>query len=336
MKPSAFFISSSAKNRMFDAYDAETLALLRETLALPDEVILPDQLEQRREQLSKANYLFSTWGMPALTEEQIQTYLPNLKAVFYAAGSVQQFARPFLSCGVRVFSAWAANAIPVAEHTVAQIILSGKGMFQSARIYRSQGQAAAQQYSASFPGNYTEKAGILGAGMIGSRVLEMLRGYHIETLTFDPFASDEKLAGLGTKRATLEEIFSQCQTISNHIANLPTTQGMLTYRHFSLMKPNATFINTGRGAQVVEADLIRALQEEPGRTALLDVTWPEPPAADSPLWTMENVVLTPHIAGSMSSEVARMGAYMADEYLRLEKGEPCLYEVSRSMLETMA
>lgn len=68
---------------------------------------------------------------------------------------------------------------------------------------------------------------------------------------------------------------------------------MLRYEHFSRMLPNAVFLNTGRGAQVVEEDLVRALQEEPGRTAVLDVTLPEPPEADSPLWKLENVVLTP-------------------------------------------
>ena len=111
---------------------------------------------------------------------------------------------------------------------------------------------------------------------------------------------------------------------------------MLRYEHFSRMGRNATFINTGRGAQVVEDDLIRALREEPGRTTLLDVTWPEPPKADSPLWTMPNVILTPHIAGSMNNEIARMGSYMAEEYAALREGRPCRYEVTEKMLETMA
>ena len=172
--------------------------------------------------------------------------------------------------------------------------------------------------------------------MIGSLVLRMLQSYQLETLCYDPFASDEKLAALGTKRASLEEIFSQCQTISNHIANRPATQRMLDYKYFSLMKENATFINTGRGAQVVEEDLIRALKEKPDRTALLDVTWPEPPEADSPFWNMENVILSPHIAGSMNNEVARMGAYMAEEYEAFAQGKPCRYEVTLESLETMA
>ena len=164
----------------------------------------------------------------------------------------------------------------------------------------------------------------------------MLQNYQFETLAYDPFASDEKLATLGAKRASMEEIFSQCQTISNHIANRPATRGILGYELFSRMKDNATFINTGRGAQVVEQDLIRALQEKPDRTALLDVTWPEPPEPDSPLWTMTNVILSPHIARSMNQEIARMGAYMAEEYLALSQGLPCRYEVTQDMLETMA
>ena len=172
--------------------------------------------------------------------------------------------------------------------------------------------------------------------MIGSLVCRMLKAYDVEVLVYDPFASDEKLADLGAKRATLDEIFSQCQTISCHIANLPSTVGMLTYEHFSRMKPNATFVNTGRGAQVVEPDLIRALKEVPTRTALLDVTFPEPPEADSPFWTMDNVFLTPHLAGSLGQEVARMGAYMAEEYSRGAAGEAPKWEVSLKMLETMA
>lgn len=336
MKEQALFINASGENHLLSAYDPETFERLCQTLDLPRKEIIWEERENHREALAQADYLFSTWGMPALTEEEIREYLPRLKAVFYAAGSVQEFARPFLNCGVKVFSAWAANAVPVAEFTVAQIILSGKGFFQGMRRLERSGRDAFAQYAHSFPCNYNVKVGILGAGMIGSLVLRMLQSYQLETLCYDPFASDEKLAALGTKRASLEEIFSQCQTISNHIANRPATQRMLDYKYFSLMKENATFINTGRGAQVVEEDLIRALKEKPDRTALLDVTWPEPPEADSPFWNMENVILSPHIAGSMNNEVARMGAYMAEEYESFAQGKPCCYEVTLESLETMA
>ncbi len=336
MKETAAFINVSAQNELSRVYDDAVYNKLCQTLDLTREVILAENFEEHRERLSKVSYLFATWGMPALTEKQIGEYLPNLKAVFYAAGTVQGFARPFLNRDVKVFSAWAANAVPVAEFTVAQIVLSGKGYFQGMRRMETGGREAFSAFSHSLPCNYRVKIGILGAGMIGSRVLQMLQGYDFETLAYDPFASEEKLAALGARRASLEEIFSECQVISNHIANLPSTQKILRYEHFSKMKKNAVFINTGRGAQVVEDDLARALREDPDRTALLDVTWPEPPEADSPLLTLPNCILSPHIAGSMNNEVARMGAYMAEEYEALSAGRPCRYQVTLDMLETMA
>ena len=336
MKERAAFINVNRDNKLSIAYDLPTREKLFSALDFLPGVLLEEELSARKEELREVAYLFSTWGMPALEKRQVRECFPGLKAVFYAAGSVQGFAREYLEAGVKVFSAWAANAVPVAEFTVAQILLAGKGYFQGRRRQEREGRAAFDRYSSTFPCNYHVKVGILGVGMIGSRVLEMLKAYDLETLAYDPFASDERIQALGAKRATLEEIFYQCQTISNHIANLPATQGMLTYELFSRMKPNATFINTGRGAQVVEADLLRALREEPDRTALLDVTWPEPPEEDSPLLTQENVFLSPHIAGSMRNEAARMGAYMEEEYRRFAQGLPTRYEVTLPMLETMA
>ena len=154
-------------------------------------------------------------------------------------------------------------------------------------------------------------------------------------MVFDPFLSEEKAKRLQIERTySLEEIFSRCQTISNHLANNPQTVHMLDYSLFSRMKPNAAFINSGRGAQVVEEDLIRALKEEPDRTAVLDVTWPE--QAKSEFLAMSNVFCTPHIAGFAAEEVLRMADVMLDvlrEYLDHGK---LIYEVTEDMLETMA
>lgn len=334
MKPNALFICDS--NRIFDVYDGKTLTLINEIASLPCMVISRKEIDQQRKLLENAAYIFSTWGMPHFKEAEIAEYFPRLKAVFYGAGSVQGFAREFLQRGIRVFSAWGANAVPVAEFAVSQIVLAGKGFFQGLRIMEKEGRSACAHYQSTFPGNYNVKVGILGAGMIGSRVCEMLKSYDMEVLVYDPFASDEKLRSLNAARTDLETIFTDCQTISCHIANVPATAGMLKYEHFTRMKRNATFINTGRGAQVVEQDLIRALSEEPDRTAVLDVTFPEPPLPGSPLLTLPNVFLTPHIAGSMQHEVARMGAFMADEFVSLIQGRPCRYEVTLEMLETMA
>lgn len=281
--------------------------------------------------------IFSTWGMPVFTEEEIKEYFPSLRCIFYAAGTVQAFARPFLACGVRVFSAWAANAVPVAELTVAEIILAGKGFYAYSRALRSRkANLAAREHRTPYPGNYGVRVGLVGCGMIGSLVAERLKAYDLEVVAFDPFLSDERAKTLGVTRVTLEELFASSQVISNHLANNEKTVGMLNYALFNKMLPNSTFLNTGRGAQVVEADLVKILRERPDITAVLDVTDPEPPIDDHPFYTLDNCFLTPHIAGSLENELVRMAEYMLEEFLLYAKGAPQRYEVTEKMLATMA
>jgi len=307
---------------------AERVSLIPDTFTIED-------LDEDPARFRDVRFIFSTWGMPALSEADIARCLPHLEAVFYAAGSVQNFAAPFLSRGVRIFSAWAANAVPVAEFATALIVLSGKGFFQSLRRTK-ENYGQARGYSESFPGNFGVRVGILGAGMIGSLVIERLKASDLSILVYDPFLSDEQAKALGVHKAGLEEIFSTCQTISNHLANKPEICGLLDSSLFDRMLPNVTFLNTGRGAQVVEPDLFLALEAEPGRTAVLDVTDPEPPVDLDRIRLLDNLFLTPHIAGSIGNEHHRMARYMVEELDRLLKGEPCRYEVTSEMLKTMA
>ena len=286
---------------------------------------------------SDVEMLFSTWGIPALTEDELERILPNLKCVFYAAGSVQRFARPFLNRNIKVISAWAANAIPVAEYSAAQIILANKGFFALSGLLNQRKLDEARKTKHSYHGNFKEKVGLLGCGMIGSHVAELLQQYELEVLVFDPFISDEKAQRLKVKKASLEEIFSTCSVISNHLASNNETKGMLRYEHFSLMRPYSAFINTGRGAQVIEADLVRLLTERPDVCAILDVTDPEPSPIEHPFYDLPNCFLTPHIAGNIvANEQVRMVEFMLDEYKRFTSGEPMKYEVTEEMLKTMA
>lgn len=330
------FITTQGADAVQKAYGSQTYAALTETLTFAPPVYSKEDLHTHREQLRDVAFVFSTWGMLALTQDEISEFFPHLQAVFYAAGSVQAFARPFLASGVAVFSAWLANAVPVAEYTVAQILLAGKGFYQGADRYRSSGFSDARDFTAQFRGNYGAKVGILGAGAIGTLVIRMLKSYKLEILVYDPFLSDENAEKLAVQKAALPEIFSQCQVISNHIANNAQTVGMLDYPLFSRMQPYATFLNTGRGAQVVEPDLIRAMNEVPTRTSVLDVTSPEPVPAESPLLHTSNIFITPHIAGSAADEIARMGEYMLQEYSAFSASAPCAYRVTEEMLQTMA
>jgi phosphoglycerate dehydrogenase-like enzyme len=288
--------------------------------------------------LSKdCNFIFSTWGMETFSPQEIETFFPSLQAVFYAAGSVQNFARPFLCKGIKVFSAWAANAVPVAEFTVAQIILSNKGYFPLLQSYREKGFASAVALADHYPGNYKSRVGLLGLGMIGREVLRLLQAYDLEILVFDPFLSEEKALELGVTKATLETVFSTCKVISNHLACNDKTFGLLDYSLFSKMQSYTTFINTARGKIVNEEDLKRAMKEDSSRYALLDVTDPlEPRDTSDELFSFGNILVTPHRAGAYMQEIGRLGAYMVEEYHALLEGKSLRYEITDSMLETMA
>ena len=309
---------------------------LRRVYGTDEQVFCKNDLLSHPEDFADTEYIFSTWGMPAFSREEIRSILPNLKAVFYAAGSVQAFAHPFIECGVKVFSAWAANAVPVAEYTVAQIVLANKGFFKTAPLASSGNRSEAHRLLANFCGNYGTKIGIIGVGMIGTLVAKMLKSYKLEVLAFDPFLSDEKAAELGVTKVSLPTLFSECSVVSNHLANNEQTVCMLNGELFALMRPYATFINTGRGAQVVEEELISVLSARPDLTAILDVTYPEPPLPDSGFYKLDNCILTPHIAGSSGDEVQRMAEYMYEEYDSFTQNKPCRFEVTAEMLKTMA
>lgn len=335
MRSDAVFFGVRGRNAICQVYSPEILERLKREVNLHEITIDKGNLQEHAELLKPVEYVFSTWGMPAFSEEEITTYMPNLKVLFYAAGSVQAFARPFLRCGKMVLSAAAANGVPVAEFALAQILLANKGFYQST-VKMKKDRAAASSFCRHFPGNYRVKVGLLGFGVIGSKVAELLKPFNVEVFVFDPFLSEERAGQCGVRKADLTEIFSTCQTISNHLADKDEIAGLLNKRYFDLMGSHATFINTGRGRQVVERDLADALREVPTRTAVLDVTVREPLEPDSPLLELDNVFLTPHIAGSMGHEVWRMAEFMIEDLIRIQNGETPKYNVTLEMLETMA
>lgn len=285
--------------------------------------------------LADCEIAFSTWGMPKFTKEEIAKYMPKLKAVFYSAGTVQYFARPFLESGIKVFSAFAANAVPVAEYTFAQITLAAKGYFQSAKSYRIL-PVRALAFANSATGNFECKVGLVGLGAIGKMVAERLKALDVEVYACDPFVSEETANELGVTLVDMETLFSECDVISNHLANKPELENIFNAKLFKKMKKHSTFINTGRGAQVAEYSLALSLLLHPSRTFVADVIKNEKIPCLSPLFWCPNAILTPHIAGSTGKEPQRMAYYMMEEMQRFNSGEPVRYEVTLESLERMA
>lgn len=283
--------------------------------------------------LHECEVILSGWGPPKIDAAFLQK-APNLKAVFYGAGSVKGLVSDeFWKAGILLSSAWGANAIPVAEYTLSQIIFSLKRGW--AHIFDTRDRKAYPR-KMPVPGAYGSVVGLVSLGMIGRRVAELLQILEVDLIAYDPYVGEADAQQLGVRPVSLEELFATSDVVSLHTPWLPATENLITGELLASMKQDATFINTARGAVVNQEEMIRVLQERTDLYAVLDVVYPEPVEDGSPLTVLPNVVLTPHIAGSMDRECNRMGRFMVEELQRWLRGEPLQWQVTREKFQIMA
>ena len=265
----------------------------------------------------EAEIIFSTWGMVNLDEAFLEDH-PNLKAVFYGAGTVRGFVgEASWKHGIRIFSAALANAVPVAEFTVAQILL---GLKQSAslRIREAAQWRASHPVKMAMRGNYRARVGLVSYGAIARLVRRNLRLFDHEVWVYDPFLTREEADEEDIRLVSLEDLFRECLVVSLHAPLLEATRHLVRGHHLESMPANACFINTARGAIVHEAEMAETLRNRTDLTAIIDVLEKEPPEDGNPLLQLSNAWVYPHIAGSMGQECGRMGEYMlnaCDDYL---------------------
>ena len=285
-------------------------------------IITSDSLEAHRDELKDVDVVFSTWGFPRLDESQLDL-MPNLKAVFYAAGATGTFRDPLLQRGIRISSATVANAIPVAEYALSHVLLAGAGFYRNSRECTDP-ENARMVNSFRGHGNYANRVAVLGNGAISRKLQGFLSHHEIEVLEV---ASRER-----KRTVSLEEAFSTCYAVVNLFPDVEDNGGVYDRALFESMIDSAVFINCGRGRQVNEDDLISVFKIRTDLTAILDVQWPEPPLAGSELYTLPNVFLSSHIAGSKASELVRMGDYMLADFEHFKRGKPLEYEVIAGQL----
>lgn len=309
-------------------------AHLAEWVDLPDEVWSDAELHDHRPYLEEVEVAFATWGMPKLTSRDLDL-MPGLRVLFYAGGTTKRFAEAFLERDIKIVSAWAANAVPVAEYALSQILFSLKLGWSHVRMLKED-PSPENFIHLDMPGAYGSTVGIVSLGMIGRKVCEFLRPFHVRKIAYDPVAGEEVFASLGASPCSLDDIFTRSEVVSLHAPWLKETEGLVTGKMIAAMKPHATLINTARGAVIREAEMIDVLQSRPDLTAILDVTHPEPPLPGSPLYRLPNVILTPHIAGSAGLEVRRMADLIIEEFLSWRAGEPLRYEITADLLAVAA
>lgn len=278
------------------------------------------------ELLAGAEVLFTHWGSPLLDEAALRR-LPALRAVVHAAGSVKHHVTPAVwERGITVSSAADANARPVAEFTLAAILFANKRVLESARRYRREQSGYDLLPYFAGHGNYGRTVGIVGASRIGRRVIELLRPFDLDVLLYDPYVGPAEAASLGVRPLPLDELVPRSDVVSIHAPQLPETHHMFDAELLARLADGATLINTARGSLVDTEALVAELRT--GRIhAVLDVTDPEEPPVGSPLYTLPNVLLTPHIAGSLGNELARMAQGAVDEVERYAQGRPFAHGV---------
>ncbi|TCO51396.1 phosphoglycerate dehydrogenase-like enzyme [Kribbella antiqua] len=285
-----------------------------------------------RAALPEVDVLLTGWGCPRITPEVLDA-APKLQAILHAAGTVKSIVDPSaFDRGIRVSSAAEANALPVAEFTVAAIVLAGKRAFRLAAQYRLERRKADPHV---MPGSYGTTVGLLGASRIGRMVAERLKGFDLRVLISDPYLTEADAAELGAELVDLDALFSRSDILSVHAPLLPETTGLVDARLLSLLKDGSVLINTARG-KIIDAE---ALEREcvAGRIdAVLDVTDPEPLPPDSPLLDLPNVFVTPHVAGAVGNEIARLGELAVGELERLATGQPLQHAIHPAELGRLA
>lgn len=287
--------------------------------------------------LGRAEILITGWGSQAVDMALLKR-MPDLRLIAHLAGTVKSIVSlDVMRSGVQVTHAASANARPVAEFVLAAILLHNKRVQDWAALYRAKRsglQIRTENIHASV-GNRDKVIGIVGASRVGRHLIALLANHNLRVMLFDPYVSAAEAQALGVEPVSLDRLIAECDVVSLHQPLLPSTERSFGAREFAMLRDGALLINTARGGIIDHDALIAALGG--GRfSALLDVTDPEPLADDSPLWDMKNVLLTPHIAGSLGTEVSDMTEMVIDEINRFTRGEPLNHEVTADVWERVA
>ncbi|MFH0795957.1 MAG: hydroxyacid dehydrogenase [Candidatus Omnitrophota bacterium] len=279
--------------------------------------------------------IITGWGTPTLTKEMLDS-APNLKIIAHSAGSVKGIVvgDEVWKRKITVTSAASSIAIGVAEFSLGLLITGLKRVYPFAKTTK-QGIWKDDAQTSKVKEFYKISIGVVGAGYVGRHLIKLLKNFDVKILLYDPFVTKEEAAKLGAEKTSLKKLMQTCEAVSLHAPSLPATYHMINEGNLSLMKENTVLVNTARGSLIDEEALIKVLRT--GKIfALLDVTDPEPTAEGSPLRTLENVVLIPHIAGAVANNRFRQGNYEVTELERFFSGKKPVYPVTKDILERIA
>ncbi len=289
--------------------------------------------DEVRERVGRAGAVLNSWGSCSFDENLLEA-APELRIICYAAGSIRRIAPPAVfERGIKVTHAAHVIADSVAEFTLGVVL----GTLRQA--YQLDGSLRAGNWKdASGPNPrelYGKTYGIVGASMVGRKLIPLLKPFDVEILVYDPFLSASEAKELGCRKVSLADLMSGSDVISLHAPILPETRRMIDGPLLSSIKDDAIFINNARSWLVDSDALLEELRKE-RFDAALDVFDDEPLPPNDPLLGLKRTLLTPHVAGFSAESRARLVGAMLDELERFMAGKPLEHEVTLGQLKSMA
>ncbi len=296
-----------------------------------------DLAAQWADLVGDAEVIITGWGSPAISDEML-AQAKQLKLLVHAAGSIKYLVPPTIwKRGIRVASNNRAIGVGVAETSLGMIISGLKGFFPCNALTHRGGW---KNDPTSLP-DFTVREvfdvtiGLVGLGQVGQHLVGLLKGFEVSIVAYDPIIPPEAAKALGVELVELNELMRRSDVVTIHAPALEATRHMIGREQLGLLKNDAVLINTARGSLIDEKALIEELQRR-RIWAFIDVTDPEPPAADHPFRSMPHVVLTPHIAGAVSNGIRRIGRSVVRQVHQFVAGTEMDGEVTAERAAVMA
>ncbi len=328
MEKIALIMGESARNLVIGQRSLDRLAGI-------GEVVLGtgSDRDSVKKAISGATIAVTTWGNTPL-DADILSVCPDLKLVCHAAGSVKPIVCDDMwDRGIRVTASAAMLSMGVSETALGFTIAASKNFFALNENLHRGGWAEGKENIREL---YELIVGVVGGGWAGRHYIELMKAFDVDILLYDPFVTEEKCAEMGCRKAEFRELLEKSDIISIHAPSIPETYHMFSADTLPLMKKDAVLINTARGSIIDEKALYDHMSAGNLKYACLDVYDPEPPAVDSPLRTLPNVIMTPHLAGLASNGLKKIGQHVCEEIERFLAGKEMMCEVTRDMLARTA
>jgi len=241
--------------------------------------------------------------------DEVMDASPNLKLIGCARGGpVNIDINAATARGIPVISAPGRNAEAVADYVLGVMLVLARNLSKANIFLREKRKFDRSTFDSFFGHELGGKIlGLIGYGNVGSRVAKRARAFGMSVQVYDPYVDKSKIDAPGIRTTDLDTLIASSDFVSLHARESKENENMFGKRQFDLMKKSAYFINSARGSLLDEAALLEALTNKRIAGAGLDVLKKEPASPDNPLVSMDNVFITPHIAGA-SREVPLRGA----------------------------